>query len=289
MRTDEKNIPLRHFIFTKKKEKFFSLLSAVVPSRVSQKDRIKRNKKQNEIDRHLNYRDRTDQDYKDPQDGKILSSSKILPCVFPTWELFPLVCAPEQICVRAASVLQEKHRERENNKSKEKRIYRKENERRNNAKRETGIGEGLVPLYRLIRVGRRGWKWSKETCDLTVALFLLALFAVVAALFTFPVPRSPFFELHAPNPTSDPHKGRRGRDTFGKSSATPLQRIRRVSQKSLVPRYVCFSDSLGSGAQTERETDASRVWSIARDVSRGCVNRLEKGENHGNNRIYPTR
>jgi len=67
----------------------------------------------------------------------------------------------------------------------------------------------------------------------------------LSLLFTFPVPRSPFSELHAPNPTSDPHKGRRGRNTFGKSSSTPLQRIRRVSQKSLVPRYVYFSDSLG--------------------------------------------
>lgn len=74
----------------------------------------------------------------------------------------------------------------------------------------------------------------------------------LSLLFTFPVPRSPFSELHAPNPTSDPHKGRRGRNTFGKSSSTPLQRIRRVSQKSLVPRYVCFSDNLGSGgAQAE--------------------------------------
>lgn len=128
-------------------------------------------------------------------------------------------------------------------------------------------------IFCLIRVDRRGWKWSKETCESTIALFLLALFTVFAVLFTFPVPRSPFFELHAPNPTSDPHKGRRGRDTFGKSSATPLQRIRRVSQKSLVPRYVCFSDSLGSGAQAEWETDSSRVWSITRD---DCVDRLEK-------------
>lgn len=127
-------------------------------------------------------------------------------------------------------------------------------------------GKGLMPLYCPTRVGRRGWKWSKKTCDLTVALFLLALFTVVAVLFTFPVPRSPFSELHAPNPTSDPHKGRRGRNTFGKSSSTPLQRIRRVSQKSLVPRYVCFSDSLGSVAQAEWETDSSRVWLITRDV-----------------------
>lgn len=87
------------------------------------------------------------------------------------------------------------------------------------------------------------------------------------AFFTFPVPRSPFSELHAPNPTSDPHKGRRGRDTFGKSSATPLQRIGRVSQKSLVPRYVCFSDSLGSGAQAERETDRA----LACDRSRATM------------------
>lgn len=155
--------------------------------------------------------------------------------------------------------------------SKEKRMYRKGDghRTRDNAKRETGGGEGWCP-YRLIYAGGRSATMG-ENDQKRRAIWRLLSFSShcspLSLLFTFPVPRSPFSELHAPNPTSDPHKGRRGRNTFGKSSSTPLQRIRRVSQKSLVPRYVCFSDSLGGeGAQAEWETDSSNVWSISRDV-----------------------
>lgn len=168
---------------------------------------------------------------------------------------------------------QEKHRERENN-------NRKRNvctERGLGGERETTRRErpGGVPLsvwYTRRRAGNVRRKWSKEIRAIRRLLSFSSHCSPLSLLFTFPVPRSPFSELHAPNPTSDPHKGRRGRNTFGKSSSTPLQRIRRVSQKSLIPRYVCFTDSLGSGgAQAEWETDSSSVWSIARDVWReGC-------------------
>lgn len=152
-------------------------------------------------------------------------------------------------------------------------MYRKGDGRRtrDNAKRETVGREGWCP-YRLIYAeGGRGVDNVGGNDQKRRAIWRLLSFSShcspLSLLFTFPVPRSPFSELHAPNPTSDPHKGRRGRDTFGKSSSTPLQRIRRVSQKSLVPRYVCFSDSLGSGgAQAEWETDSSSMWSISRDV-----------------------
>lgn len=90
---------------------------------------------------------------------------------------------------------------------------------------ERGWGEG-------VRVGNVGRKWSKVTCDLRRLLSFSSHCSPLSLLFTFPVPRSPFSELHAPNPTSDPHKGRRGRDTFGKSSSTPLQRIRRESLRN---------------------------------------------------------
>lgn len=182
---------------------------------------------------------------------------------------FP-IRTPERTCVRAASVFcQEKYRERENN-------NRKRNvctERGMGGERETTRrerpweekGDALIVWYTR-GVGNVGGNDQKRR-----AIWRLLSFSShcspLSQLFTFPVPRSPFSELHAPNPTSDPHKGRRGRNTFGKSSSTPLQRIRRVSQKSLVPRYVCFSDSLGSGgAQAEWETDRSSVWSISRDV-----------------------
>lgn len=156
---------------------------------------------------------------------------------------------------------QEKHRERENN-------NRKRNvctERGMGGERETTRrerpweekGDALIVWYTRGKggVGNVGGNDQKRR-----AIWQLLSFSShcspLSLLFTFPVPRSPFSELHAPNPTSDPHKGRRGRNTFGKSSSTPLQRIRRVSQKSLVPRYVYFSDSLGSGgAQAEWETD----------------------------------
>lgn len=106
-----------------------------------------------------------------------------------------------------------------------------------------------MPLSSDIRVGEVGNVGGND--QKRRAIWRLLSFSShcspLSLLFTFPVPRSPFSELHAPNPTSDPHKGRRGRNTFGKSSSTPLQRIRTVSQKSLVPRYVGFSDSLGGG------------------------------------------
>lgn len=153
--------------------------------------------------------------------------------------------------------------------SKEKRMYRKGDGRRtrDNAKRENRGRrrvDALIVWYRGFGEGGGGSATWEEMIKRDVRSQRLLSFSShcspLSLLFTFPVPRSPFSELHAPNPTSDPHKGRRGRNTFGKSSSTPLQRIRRVSQKSLVPRYVCFSDSLGSGgAQEERETDSSTV------------------------------
>lgn len=109
----------------------------------------------------------------------------------PPWELFPLVLAvpgaklafAPQVCV----FCQEKHRERENN-------NRKRNvctERGMGGERETTRrerpweekGDALIVWYTRKGAGgrQRRRKWSKETCDLTVALFLLALFAVVAA------------------------------------------------------------------------------------------------------------
>jgi len=150
---------------------------------------------------------------------------------------------------------QEKHRERENNNRKRNVCTERGMGRRtrDNAKRETGQEKGDA-LICDIRGGELAtWeemiKRDVRSGDCSLSPRIVRRLSL---LFTFPVPRSPFSELHAPNPTSDPHKGRRGRDTFGKSSSTPLQRTRRVSQKSLIPRYVCFSDSLGSGgAQAE--------------------------------------
>ena len=109
-------------------------------------------------------------------------------------------------------------------------MYRKRVEQRETTRRET-FREGL----------------HKRNVRLAVALFLLALFTVCFFFFFFfaaffyvsPVPHSPFSELHAPNPTSDPHKGRRGRNTFGKSPSNRLQRTWSVSQISFthVIRY----------------------------------------------------
>lgn len=70
-------------------------------------------------------------------------------------------------------------------------------------------------------------------------LFFSFFFFFAAFFYLSPVPHSPFSELHAPNPTSDPHKGRRGRNTFGKSPSNRLQRTWSVSQISFthVIRY----------------------------------------------------
>lgn len=199
-----------------------------------------------------------------------MSLSKILPRIFKTFPI-GLRLGADLRSRRKCIFYQEKHRERENN-------NRKRNvctERGMGTERETTRrerpgekkGDALIVWYtRGEEVGNVGENDQKRR-----AIWRLLSFSShcspLSLLFTFPVPRSPFSELHAPNPTSDPHKGRRGRNTFGKSSSTPLQRIRTVSQKSLVPRYVGFSDSLGGGgAHAEWETDSSSVWSILRDV-----------------------
>jgi len=145
---------------------------------------------------------------------------------------------------------QEKHRERERTTIERETYVQKggwaENERQRE-ERDRG-GRRVIPHIVWYTRGT-GRQLEEEMIKKKRAIWRLLSFSShcspLSLLFTFPVPRSPFSELHAPNPTSDPHKGRRGRNTFGKSSSTPLQRIRRVSQKSLVPRYVYFSDSLG--------------------------------------------
>lgn len=201
-----------------------------------------------------------------------MSSSKVLPRVSVVGTL-PIGSRPgAELRSRHKCVFcQEKHRERENNNWKrnvctERGMWAENERQREERDRDEGGGGGggrrkgdalIVRCTR--RVGDVGGNDQKRR-----AIWRLLSFSShcspLSLLYTFPVPRSPFSELHAPNPTSDPHKGRRGRNTFGKSSSTPLQRIRRVSQKSLVPRYVCFSDSLGSGgAQVEWETDSSSV------------------------------
>lgn len=257
----QKYSPLRHFISTRKKDKFFSLLFAVVPFARRKKIALRRKKKRiiKKRNRHLNDRDRTDQDYKDPQDGKILSSSKILPR-FQRGNFFYRF-APRNKSAFAPQVFSKKNIVKERTTNRKRNVYTERGMSGETTRRERrGMGKDSMPLYvRYAWVSARVEMIKRDVRSDGCSLSPRIVRRCRAALFTFPVPRSPFFELHAPNPTSDPHKGRRGRNTFGKSSATPLQRIRRVSQKSLVPRYVCFSDSLGSGAQAERETDASRV------------------------------
>lgn len=166
-----------------------------------------------------------------------MSSSKVLPRVYIVGT-FPIGSRPgvDLLSRRKCVFCQEKHRERENN-------NRKRNvctERGMGGERETTRrerpwkekGDALIIWYIRGRVGNVGGNDQKRR-----AIWRLLSFSShcspLSLLFTFPVPRSPFSELHAPNPTSDPHKGRRGRNTFGKSSSTPLQRIRRVSQRNL--------------------------------------------------------
>lgn len=178
------------------------------------------------------HRDRTDQDYKDYDNMTAITSS---PKVFLHFVgTFLSVYVSERIRVRAA-FLQEKiswKRKRENNKSKEKRMYRNrgcgERETTRRERSRVDLGRSIIAI-RGVRLAREE-NDQKGSCDATWLLSFSSHCSPLSLLFTFPVPRSPFSELHAPNPTSDPHKGRRGRDTCGKSSSTPLQRIRRVSE-----------------------------------------------------------
>lgn len=184
-------------------------------------------------------------------------------------EPFPLARAPERTCVRAASVFSTKKNIVKERTTIGRETYVQKGGWAENERQREERDRVVCPYPSDIREGGPA-TWGGNDQKRRAIRRLLSFSShcsPLSLLFTFPVPRSPFSELHAPNPTSDPHKGRRGRNTFGKSSSTPLQRIRRVSQKSLIPRYVCFTDSLGSGgAQAEWETDSSSVWSIARDV-----------------------
>lgn len=126
-----------------KKEKFFSLLFAVVLLHVSQKDR---NKKKKRIDRCRSSFRLSRQDWSRLQRSTgwqnvvIVKDSLVRALLFHYGNFFHWFAPRSKSAFAPQVFLQEKHRERENNKSKEKRIYRKGDERRNNAKRETGTG-----------------------------------------------------------------------------------------------------------------------------------------------------
>lgn len=133
--------------------------------------------------------------------------------------------------VRAASDFhQEKHRERERTTNRKSNVCTEGGliGEQDNTKRESGekrmVEKSDVPCP----IRREGGGGKRERNDQKWrAIWRLLSFSShcspLSLLFSlFPVPRSPFSELHAPNPTSDPHKGRRGRDTFGKSASTPL-------------------------------------------------------------------
>ena len=193
------------------------------------------------------------------------------------WQLFRDCFAPWSGLARQGVFSTKKNIVKEKNNNRKRNVCTERGmggERETTRRERSGAGEEWYPISSDIRgggVGNLRRKWSKRNVRSGGCSLSPRIVRRCRCFFTIPVPRSPFSELHAPNPTSDPHKGRRGRNTFGKSSSTPLQRIRRVSQKSLVPRYVYFSDSLGGEgaaqpAHAEWETDSFSVTYIACDT-----------------------
>ena len=112
--------------------------------------------------------------------------------------------------------------------------------------------------------------------------FVFWFFFLFAAFFYLsPVPHSPFSELHAPNPTSDPHKGRRGRNTFGKSPSNRLQRTWSVSQISFTHDTFIFS-LYSQEARREKKRRTSHFY-LAEHRVIGCSTFFNPCQNHSGN------
>lgn len=253
----------------------------VRPLSVAKKDHIRKKSdcRGEFADYTLYHRDRTDQDYKDPgewQNVVVISSSVRISFV----ETFPIGPRPGAYLRSRGKCFpfKKKHRERERTTiERETYMYRtgdvwSENERqreeRDRAQGGGGRGRKGNTLVWYMGADRGGGR-SKETCDLMVALFLLALFAVVAAfflffflsLFLYLVVPFPNFTLQIPLLTLTKV------DAVVIHLANPLQLHYKEYGESL--RNLWFFDIYllvwqSDGPQAERGTDSSRMWSISR-------------------------
>lgn len=140
----KKCFPLRHFISTRKKRNSFRCYSRLFCCTCRKRIAIKKKKKR--IDRCRSSFRLSRQDWSRLQRSTgwqnvvIVKDSLVHALLFHYGNFFHWFAPRSKSAFAPQVFLQEKHRERENNKSKEKRIYRKGDERRNNAKRETGPG-----------------------------------------------------------------------------------------------------------------------------------------------------
>lgn len=174
------------------------------------------------------HRDRTDQDYEEYEGAGRQSHRRLespspfrgdFSYRFTSRRLGYVAFAPQVL----SSKKKHREREREGTTNRKRNVCTEIGGAKNERQREERDGwvDALIVWY-TGGLGSGKENDQKGSCDSTWLLSFSSHCSPLTLLFTFPVPRSPFSELHAPNPTSDPHKGRRGRNTFGKSSSTPL-------------------------------------------------------------------